>query len=66
MPQRLKTAFTFIKKHLPGKTALFITHNPRFSQYVKPHTVTVMEKGRFIKTGGKEILIDMGNTGFRK
>ena len=62
----LKRIFTFIKKHLAGKTALFITHNPRFSKYLKPHTVSVMEGGRLIKTGGQEILINMANRGFQK
>ena len=42
-----------------------ITHYQRLLDYIVPDTVHVMSKGRIVKTGGKELALELEKNGYR-
>ena len=47
-----------------GRSFLVITHYQRLLDYIVPDFVHVMEAGRIIKTGGKELALELENRGY--
>ena len=43
---------------------ILVTHYQRLLNYIVPDYVHVMEAGRIIKTGGKELALDLENRGY--
>jgi Fe-S cluster assembly ATP-binding protein len=41
-----------------------VTHYQRLLNYIVPDFVHVMEAGRIIKTGGKELALELENRGY--
>jgi len=50
--------------HGPGKGIVLVTHYQRMLNYIVPDYVHVMEGGRIIKTGGKELALELENRGY--
>ncbi|WP_210488661.1 Fe-S cluster assembly ATPase SufC [Microvirga antarctica] len=48
----------------PDRSFLVITHYQRLLNYIVPDTVHVMSAGRIVKTGGKELAIELEATGY--
>ncbi|MCH8090777.1 MAG: Fe-S cluster assembly ATPase SufC [Proteobacteria bacterium] len=48
----------------PEKAALMITHYQRLLDYVVPDKVHVLAQGRIVKTGGKELALDLEEKGY--
>ena len=48
----------------PEKAALMITHYQRLLDYVVPDKVHVLAHGRIVKTGGKELALDLEEKGY--
>ena len=48
----------------PEKAALMITHYQRLLDYVVPDKVHVLAQGRIVKTGGKELALEVDDTGY--
>jgi Fe-S cluster assembly ATP-binding protein len=49
----------------PKRSCLGITHYQRLLDYIVPDTVHVMSKGRIVKTGGKELALELEANGYR-
>jgi Fe-S cluster assembly ATP-binding protein len=49
----------------PKRSFLVITHYQRLLDYIVPDTVHVMSKGRIVKTGGKELALELEANGSR-
>lgn len=49
----------------PKRGFLVITHYQRLLDYIVPDTVHVMSKGRIVKTGGKELALELERNGYR-
>ena len=49
----------------PKRSFLVITHYQRLLDYIVPDTVHVMSKGRIVKTGGKELALELEANGYR-
>jgi Fe-S cluster assembly ATP-binding protein len=49
----------------PGRTFLVITHYQRLLDYVVPDTVHVMANGRIVRSGGKELALELEKSGYR-
>ncbi len=47
------------------RSFLVITHYQRLLDYIVPDTVHVMSKGRIVKTGGKELALELEANGYR-
>jgi Fe-S cluster assembly ATP-binding protein len=43
---------------------VLVTHYQRLLNYIVPDYVHVMEGGRIIKTGGKELALELENRGY--
>ena len=43
---------------------ILVTHYQRLLNYIVPDYVHVMEAGRIIKTGGKELALDLESRGY--
>jgi Fe-S cluster assembly ATP-binding protein len=48
----------------PKRAMVVITHYQRLLNYIVPDVVHVLSKGRIVKTGGKELAIDLEATGY--
>jgi Fe-S cluster assembly ATP-binding protein len=48
-----------------GRGFLVITHYQRLLDHIVPDTVHVMAKGRIVKTGGKELALELEKNGYR-
>ncbi|HUI20051.1 MAG TPA: Fe-S cluster assembly ATPase SufC [Methylocella sp.] len=49
----------------PGRGFLVITHYQRLLDYVVPDTVHVMANGRIVRSGGKELALELEKSGYR-
>ena len=49
----------------PKRGFLVITHYQRLLDYIVPDTVHVMSKGRIVKTGGKDLALELEQNGYR-
>jgi len=48
----------------PDNACVLVTHYQRLLNYIMPDYVHVMESGRIIKTGGKELALELENRGY--
>ena len=48
----------------PDRSMLVITHYQRLLDYIVPDVVHVMSKGKIVKTGGKELALELEKTGY--
>ena len=48
----------------PERSAIVITHYQRLLDYIVPDVVHVLSKGRVVKTGGKELALELEATGY--
>jgi Fe-S cluster assembly ATP-binding protein len=49
----------------PSRGFLVITHYQRLLDYVVPDTVHVMAHGRIMRSGGKELAVELEKSGYR-
>ncbi len=49
----------------PKRSFLIITHYQRLLNYIVPDSVHVMAQGRIVKSGGKELAIELEESGYR-
>lgn len=49
----------------PGFSALVITHYQRLLEYIVPDKVHVMAGGRIVRSGGKELALELEKNGYR-
>jgi len=47
-----------------GRSMIVITHYQRLLNYIVPDVVHVMSKGRVVKTGGKELALELEKSGY--
>jgi Fe-S cluster assembly ATP-binding protein len=50
--------------HTPDNAVVLVTHYQRLLNYIVPDYVHVMEGGRIIKTGGKELALELEQRGY--
>ena len=50
----------------PEKSIILITHYQRLLDYVQPDFVHVLAKGKIIKSGGKELALELEKTGYNE
>jgi Fe-S cluster assembly ATP-binding protein len=50
--------------HAPGNATLVITHYQRLLDYIVPDKVHVLADGRIVKTGGKELALELEEKGY--
>ena len=50
--------------HSPGKAAIVVTHYQRLLEYIVPDYVHVLYKGRIVKSGGKELALELEEKGY--
>jgi Fe-S cluster assembly ATP-binding protein len=48
----------------PERAFVVITHYQRLLDYIVPDIVHVLSKGRIVKTGGKELALELETTGY--
>ncbi|KWV94878.1 Fe-S cluster assembly ATPase SufC [Erythrobacter sp. AP23] len=48
----------------PAKGVLLITHYQRLLEVVKPDKVSILSKGRIVRTGGPELAVELENEGY--
>ena len=48
----------------PDRALLVITHFPRLLETIRPDVVHVLSKGRIVKTGGKELALELEAQGY--
>src|SRR2546430_2571264 len=48
----------------PDRSAIVITHYQRLLDYIVPDIVHVISSGRIVKTGGKELALELEATGY--
>src|SRR5207302_2785557 len=48
----------------PDRAMVVITHYQRLLEYIVPDVVHVLSKGRIVKTGGKELALELEATGY--
>ena len=48
----------------PDRSMLVITHYQRLLDYIVPDVVHVMSKGKIVKTGGKELALELEKSGY--
>ena len=53
-----------VKKQDPRKTILLVTHYQRLLNYIVPDQVHVMIEGRIVKSGGKELALELEERGY--
>ncbi|HUZ66251.1 MAG TPA: Fe-S cluster assembly ATPase SufC, partial [Beijerinckiaceae bacterium] len=49
----------------PNRAFLVITHYQRLLDYIVPDTVHVMSKGRIVKSGDKDLALELEKSGYR-
>ncbi len=49
----------------PSRGFLIITHYQRLLNYIVPDTVHVMAQGRIVRSGGKELAVELEKSGYR-
>jgi Fe-S cluster assembly ATP-binding protein len=49
---------------VPGNAVVLVTHYQRLLNYITPDFVHVMDGGRIIKTGGKELALELESRGY--
>ena len=47
-----------------GRSFLVITHYQRLLNHIVPDTVHVMSKGRIVRSGGKELALELEESGY--
>ena len=52
------------KLRRPDNSTVVITHYQRLLEYIVPDVVHVMAKGRVVKSGGKELALELEATGY--
>jgi Fe-S cluster assembly ATP-binding protein len=52
------------KSRHPERGILLITHYQRMLNYVQPDVIHVLANGRIVKTGGKELALELENKGY--
>ena len=52
------------KLHGPGKSVLLVTHYQRLLNYIVPDFVHVLVQGRLVKSGGKELALELEEKGY--
>ena len=50
--------------HSPGRSFIVITHYQRLLNYIVPDVVHVFSKGRIVKTGGKDLALELEARGY--
>jgi Fe-S cluster assembly ATP-binding protein len=53
------------KLRTPKRSFLLITHYQRLLDYIVPDTVHVMAHGKIVRTGGKELALELEKNGYR-
>jgi Fe-S cluster assembly ATP-binding protein len=48
----------------PQRSMVVITHYQRLLEYIVPDVVHVMAKGKVVKSGGKELALELEATGY--
>jgi Fe-S cluster assembly ATP-binding protein len=48
----------------PDRSMIVVTHYQRLLDYIEPHRVHVLAKGRIIRSGGKELALELENKGY--
>jgi Fe-S cluster assembly ATP-binding protein len=48
----------------PDRASIVITHYQRLLNYIVPDVVHVLSKGRIVKTGGKDLALDLEARGY--
>jgi Fe-S cluster assembly ATP-binding protein len=48
----------------PENAVLLITHYQRLLDYIKPDYVHVMQEGKIVKTGNKELALELERKGY--
>ena len=48
----------------PDRTFVVITHYQRLLDYIVPDVVHVLSKGRIVRTGGKELALELEERGY--
>jgi Fe-S cluster assembly ATP-binding protein len=48
----------------PERASVVITHYQRLLNYIVPDVVHVLSKGRIVKTGGKELALELEKSGY--
>jgi Fe-S cluster assembly ATP-binding protein len=48
----------------PDRAILLVTHYQRMLNYIEPNQVHVMMDGRIVKTGGKELALELEERGY--
>jgi Fe-S cluster assembly ATP-binding protein len=48
----------------PDKAIVMVTHYQRLLNYIQPDYVHVMEGGQIIKTGGRELALELESRGY--
>jgi Fe-S cluster assembly ATP-binding protein len=63
----LRSVAEGIRKFMtPEKTILIVTHYKRILEYIVPDEVIVMKNGKIAKSGGKELIEDIEDKGYKK
>lgn len=52
------------KLRAPDRTFILVTHYQRLLSYIAPDFVHVLYKGRFVKSGGKELALELEDKGY--
>ncbi|MEL6846616.1 MAG: Fe-S cluster assembly ATPase SufC, partial [Bacteroidota bacterium] len=52
------------KLRSPDRSFLVITHYQRLLEYIVPDFVHVLYKGRIVKSGGKELALELEEKGY--
>jgi Fe-S cluster assembly ATP-binding protein len=50
--------------HSPEKAAIVVTHYQRLLDYIVPDYVHVLYKGRIVRSGGKELALELEEKGY--
>jgi len=48
----------------PDRASLIITHYQRLLEYIVPDRVHVLARGRIVRSGGKELALELERTGY--
>ena len=50
--------------HTPDKSAIVVTHYQRLLDYIVPDFVHVLYQGRIVRSGGKDLALDLEKKGY--
>ena len=53
-----------VKREWPDRAMIVITHYQRLLDHIVPDVVHVLSKGRIVKTGGKELALELEAQGY--